>query len=149
MRALKKVRSKPIQEESGDSKEQESQTERILIAVALIVCALIVGYQAFYIPQSSLPVIYGGASEDSVSLQFDEEYEAQPLPTSEQPKQLDLNTASKEQLEQTLPGIGAALAERIVSYREAHSFQSVEELQNVEGIGPKTFEKIKPYVVVN
>lgn len=44
----------------------------------------------------------------------------------------------------TLPGIGPSKAEAILSYRKEHgTFQSVEEIKNVSGIGDSTFEKIK------
>ena len=50
---------------------------------------------------------------------------------------LDLNTATAAELA-ALPGIGEALAERIVAYREANgAFASVEELLEVSGIGEK------------
>lgn len=50
----------------------------------------------------------------------------------------------------TLPGIGPALAERIVEYRQVHgSYKKIEELLNVPGIGPKKLEKIKEFVVVD
>ena len=50
---------------------------------------------------------------------------------------------------QTLPGIGAVLAQRILDYRTAHGqFQSVNELRQVDGIGDATFEKLKDKVTV-
>jgi len=61
---------------------------------------------------------------------------------------LDLNTATTGQL-QELPGVGAVLAERIVTYRDEHGpFTSVDDLLNVEGIGPSLLEKLRPYVTV-
>ncbi len=61
---------------------------------------------------------------------------------------LDINRATAEELER-LPGIGPVLAARIVEYRRQHGqFQSVEELLEVRGIGPKRLEQIRPYVVV-
>jgi competence protein ComEA len=54
-----------------------------------------------------------------------------------------LATATVEQLEE-LDGIGPTLAERIVEYREAHGgFRSISELQDVEGIGEKRFASLK------
>lgn len=62
--------------------------------------------------------------------------------------QVNLNTATAEQLD-TLPGIGPALAGRILDWREQHGrFSSVDELQEVSGIGPKTFAELAPLVVV-
>ena len=57
-----------------------------------------------------------------------------------------LATATEDEL-QTLPGIGPALATRIVSYRATHPhLSSVEELDDVPGIGPSLIEKIRPGV---
>ena len=59
---------------------------------------------------------------------------------------VDLNTADATALE-TLDGIGPALAQRILAYRTAHgSFRTVNDLQNVTGIGPKKFAAIKANV---
>lgn len=59
---------------------------------------------------------------------------------------LDVNTASESELTQ-LPGVGPSLARRIVEYRTGNGpFQSVDDLQNVSGIGPSKFEKMAPYV---
>ncbi len=59
---------------------------------------------------------------------------------------VDLNTADATAL-QTLDGIGPALAQRILAYRTAHGgFRTVNDLQNVTGIGPKKFAAIKANV---
>ena len=61
---------------------------------------------------------------------------------------INLNTATSEQL-QTISGIGAKRAEDIVAYRESHgSFQSVDDLKNVSGIGDKTLDKIRESIYV-
>lgn len=60
--------------------------------------------------------------------------------------QVNLNTAGLEQL-QELPGIGPAMAGRIVAYRQqSGGFQKAEDLMNVGGIGPKKFARIAPLV---
>ncbi len=62
------------------------------------------------------------------------------------PALLNINTASTEEL-QTLPNIGERMAKRIIDYRIQHGdFVSVNSLQNVKGIGPKTLEKLKPFI---
>ena len=62
---------------------------------------------------------------------------------------IDINTATAEQLEKGVKGIGPKKAADIVKYREANGpFQSVDDLSKVSGIKGKTLEKIKPLVTV-
>lgn len=62
---------------------------------------------------------------------------------------ISLNKADANEFEQ-LPGIGPSKADAIVAYRDENgSFKSVEELMNVSGIGPKSFEQLKELVTVN
>jgi len=59
---------------------------------------------------------------------------------------IDLNSASVDEL-RTLPGIGPALASRIVDERERRGpFATSDELQRVSGIGPRTVERLRPWV---
>jgi len=61
---------------------------------------------------------------------------------------ININTASAEQL-QTVKGIGEKTAEAIVKYREAHgTFETVDALVHVKGIGEKKLDKIDDDLVV-
>jgi competence protein ComEA len=61
---------------------------------------------------------------------------------------VDLNTATSAQLD-TLPGVGPVTADRILAWRTEHGrFSRIEELQEVDGIGPKTYAQIAPLVRV-
>jgi competence protein ComEA len=75
------------------------------------------------------PVISGGASRSKGVL-------------------VNINTATASELE-TLPGVGEVTARRIVEYREANGpFVTIEEIQEVSGIGPKTFEGLREVITV-
>ena len=61
---------------------------------------------------------------------------------------VNLNTATLEQLE-TLPGVGPTTAQAILDYRRAHGrFHTVQDLLEVQGIGPSKLEKLRPKVKV-
>lgn len=62
---------------------------------------------------------------------------------------ININTASATELD-TLPGIGAKTAARIVEYRQKNGpFKKIEELMNVRGVGEKNFLKLKPRITVS
>jgi competence protein ComEA len=61
---------------------------------------------------------------------------------------VNINTATAAEFEQ-LPGIGAKTAARIVDYRQKKGpFKKIEELMNVQGIGEKSFLKLRPQLTV-
>ena len=63
-------------------------------------------------------------------------------------KPVSINKANAEEL-QVVRGIGPALAERIVNYREANGgFKSLDQLKEVKGIGDMKFEKMKDQITL-
>ncbi len=60
-------------------------------------------------------------------------------------RRLDLNNATQAELD-ALPGVGPALAARIVAKRDSlHGFGNLDDLKKVRGIGPATLEKLRPF----
>lgn len=60
---------------------------------------------------------------------------------------ININTASADELK-TLSGIGDVTAEKIIEYRSSTAFKSKEDIMSVDGIGSKTYEKIKDDITV-
>jgi competence protein ComEA len=69
-----------------------------------------------------------------------------PASSGQEETLVNINTAPAAELE-TLPRIGPALAARIVAYREANGpFETIEQIQDVPGIGPATFEGLRDLI---
>lgn len=67
---------------------------------------------------------------------------------NENDEKINLNTATKEELD-SLPGIGEAKAEAIIKLREKmNGFREIEDILNANGIGEKIFEKIKDKIYI-
>lgn len=96
-------------------------------------------------------------SEPGLPSRSDQETVAEPSGTSHTANDVgmaaprtvvDLNRATAKELE-SLPGIGAVLAERVIAYRQSVGrFHTVEDLREVAGIGSKKFDRLKPLVTV-
>lgn len=67
---------------------------------------------------------------------------------SKKDSKVNINTANQSELD-SLPGIGPSIAQKIIDYREENgNFKTIEELQNVKGIGDSKYEEIKDRVTV-
>ena len=75
---------------------------------------------------------------------------SEPTPTRSTPAALiNINTATREELER-LPGIGEALAARIIEHRERHgAFRRAEHLIIVRGISERRFEQLRALITVD
>ena len=88
---------------------------------------------------------HGGIKHDEIKIKIDR-MAANKLLVFSIP--LDLNRASMEDL-CLIPGIGASLAQEIITYREKRrAFRSVEELKEVKGIGGKKWKAIRDFFTV-
>jgi competence protein ComEA len=86
--------------------------------------------------------------QNQVAPSFDAASDGAAASTNSPGALININIAGIDELEQ-LPGVGPALARRIVEYRQKNNgFSSVEELDNVEGIGPAKLESIKDLVTI-
>jgi competence protein ComEA len=96
--------------------------------------------------QLSIPYV-GGAAPTGAPTQG---FRVIPGPGTQAPPTdlVNINTASADDLS-ALPGIGPTIAQRIVDYRTAHGpFSHIEDIMNVAGIGPATFDNIKDVISV-
>ena len=102
-----------------------SQERKALLLLAFL---LILGATLkYFIKASTYPSTFRGLEEDS----------------RQDRKTININTASRQELTQ-IPGIGPVIADRIISWRNQNgSFQDVEELKKIKGIGDKKLETIK------
>lgn len=60
---------------------------------------------------------------------------------------ININTATADELK-TLNGIGDVMAGRIIEYRSSRAFKNIEDIMSVDGIGSRTYEKIKDHITV-
>ncbi len=134
---------------------RNEQIALVLLSAALLI-GTVVSLVSRYAPDSTpdFRVIKGAVEVPAAEPVDSLKHAARATPSSPAPTRpaegaspIDLNHASAEDL-QRLPGIGPAIARRIVTYREEHGpFRRIESLAAVRGIGPKSIERIRPLVV--
>ncbi len=88
---------------------------------------------------------------ESINQETDEVVESNTsnkVANNQQSSKININSATMEELD-TLPGIGEATANKIINHRnEIGSFNCIEEIKNVNGIGDKKFQNIKELICV-
>ena len=76
------------------------------------------------------------------------ENQMSPAVQESQNGKININTADSLKL-QEIPGVGPTTAQKIIDYRQNYGkFKSKEDIVNVSGIGEKTYENIKDYIIV-
>lgn len=119
----------------------EADLERINQALELI------DQQQIHVPrlgEDNPPPVQGGVAQPTGESQVQSGGTTGPAAGA----LVNLNTATIEQLD-SLPGIGPAIAQRIIDYREnVGGFSTIEEITQVSGIGEATFAKIKASITV-
>jgi len=129
---------------------------RWLLAIAVFLCALIIGYNVLFVPQVTLTTVVrtdvASAIRDKIPPYVKQDENSQQEAYEPEPavkaSLINLNTAEAEAL-QTLPSIGPVTAKRIIAYRESvGAFRNKEELMQVDGIGEKAFEKLQNLITV-
>lgn len=109
--------------------------------VAINLAAMLVDGDRILVPTQKIPI----PTRSKLTPSFALEGTAAPATT---PGLININTASLEELD-TLPGIGPVTAGRIIAYRQLYgTFKTIQDITNVEGVGPALFSKIKALITV-
>ena len=117
--------------------QKVSKTEWLMLALTVI-----------FLTALSLLWLKAADTADGTDYTITVTYRESESVTPEPPAPININTASSEEL-QTLPGIGPALAERIVTYREEHGlFRSIDDLTNIKGIGVAVLSEFRDLLTI-
>lgn len=139
-----------------EEKIQQNLTPTIVLAIVAVSSFLIGSHlQPKQQIQEGVTTVSGDTSGTTTSVVQDIKTAAeQPPANTTAPvvqatsSMVNINTASAAELD-TLPGVGPATAQKIIDYRTAHGpFKSVDDLINVNGIGPSKLGEIKPKAAI-
>lgn len=116
---------------------KKAKTMVMVVVFVLIVAA---GYAVEHFEQDAF-IMETAATDDRASYTFE-------IDDNANDSKININSASEAGLVK-LTGIGEALAQRIIKYREENGrYETIEEIMNVSGISEKKFESIKDYICV-
>lgn len=129
-------------EKAGGSLE-EADLSKINLAYALS------DGQKIYIPKKGEIINEENSTTEYISSDFGNNALIEDNNTAEsRGGKVNINTANQTELE-TLPGIGPSTAQKIIDYRSKNGkFDTIEDIQNVKGIGDGKFEDIKDNICV-
>jgi competence protein ComEA len=121
-------------------------TRSLLIKLAMLVATIaVVLWIGWPVPKEELSQ---AQPEQSIAVQVPATPPVVAVPTAKAVSKVNLNRASADEL-QVLPGIGPVLAQRMVDWRKTHGrYRTVDDLQEVKGIGKKRLEQLRPLVMV-
>jgi|GEM_PF-973392 len=139
--------------EHPDSMNDWTRTPAAIFASAVLIVIAIVGITLAWnrsntISNPSVLAIQQTGESINESSEITDDLNHQPSNEFHVIHRIDINTATLAELD-LIPGIGPSLAQSIFEYRRDHGrFHSIDDLDSVSGIGPKTIEKIEGYAIV-
>lgn len=132
-----KLKNPDEKDKFSENKHEQPNFIKYLIGSAILLFALIIGYNAFIVPDTDLLI---KSNVDNISIKEEK--------TDLSEGKININKAKQEELME-LRGIGEQTALKIINYRETHGgFSSKEEITEVSGIGAVIFERIKNQITI-
>jgi comEA protein len=147
------------------SRLSPSEKRVLLMLSILLVAAFIIQWSQPYFVHDALydysvqDSLFQKLSSDTTRVKEQKTPKVKPVPQKDGNKKkskksaltslININTATQKELE-LLPRIGPATAKNIIKYRtENGPFKTFDEIKNVKRIGPKTLEKLKPFITLS
>jgi len=124
---------------------------RLLFGMGLFSVMILAGARYYHAPPPPGPIIVHqpvAITHGATSPSATDDASATPPPTTTLAGRIDLNSATLDQID-SLPGIGATKATAILKVREElGGFKSVNDLDQVPGIGAKTIDRLRPFIEI-